>query len=318
MALSVDASGEGVQVSDPHIPTASVRLPAPTLTPHTVLDALPQRLQPTAEAIYRTLHTLAVHRLQATGRPLTASQVTFHNPVELLALHLGVSRVTFYKHLGTLHSLGLVASRGHVSSYGGLARKDGTLFAVSLKPGHRARLRYDDLRHKWRNLGADIASGTRTAWYFLTGGGLQSHSQKEKAVVDIENLKTWALNPGHTQKPVKETDCKGSAQEYVYSLPTLSETHPRARAEAVNRYAQALSAGYGDSSNLNFWRWVLWRSIEGEHRGEGTLFRLQNALTRLAVDVEEWAGLKKPGALFVHRLKDCGLWEQLRQTVQLN
>lgn len=208
------------------------------------------------------------------------------------------------------HSLGLVASRGHVSSYGGLARKDGTLFAVTLKPGHRARLRYDDLRHKWRDLASDIASGTRTAWHFLQG--LNSHSQPGKARVELHNLKAWAVRPGTTEPPLR-IDCKATVEEYVYSLDLLSTTHPRRRAEQVDRYAQALAAGYGDSTNLNFWRWVLWRAIEGDHRGEGTLYQLQNALTRLKADVAEWEGLKRPGALLVKRLRECGLWDALTQ-----
>jgi DNA-binding transcriptional ArsR family regulator len=230
--------------------------------------------------------------------------------VELLSLHLGISRPTFYKHLATLQRLGLVDARGHTSSYGGLARKDGTLFAVSLKPGHRARLRYDDLKHQWRDLSSDIASGTRTAWAFLQS--LQSKKSKER-LVRLENLQAWALNPGLTDKNPGKSDCKGSAQEYVYSLDLLSDTHPRRRAESVNQYAQALAAGYGDHTNINFWRWVLWRSLEADHRGEGALWQLQNALTRLAADVQEWAGLKRPGALLIHRLKECGLWDQLRQ-----
>lgn len=290
--------------------TVAVRLTAPTLTADTVLDGLQQPLQATAQAIYRTLHSLGVHVIQARGHSFQASQVVLHQSVELLAAHLGISRVTFYKHLATLHSLGLVHSRGHTSAYGGLARKDGTLFAVSLKPGHRARLRYDDLRHQWRDLAADIASGTRTAWAFLQG--LQSKKPKDR-VVRLENLEAWAVNPGQTDKKPVQSDCK--PQEYVYSLELLADTHPRRRHEAVDRYAQALAAGYGDHSNLNFWRWVLWRAIDSDHRGEGGLYRLQNALTRLAVDIQEWPGLKKPGALLVHRLKECGLYEQFQQPV---
>ncbi len=309
VALSVSASGKAYKVLHTIPKTVAVRLPTPTLTPQAVLEALPRPLQRQAEDIYRTLHALAVHVLVSKEQGHTPSQVTFHNPVELVALHLGISRVTFYKHLGTLHSLGLVASRGHVSSYGGLARKDGTLFAVSLKPGHRARLRYDDLKHKWRDLGADIASGTRTAWAFLQRG-VNSHSQSGKARVELQNLKAWAVKPGMTESPLL-IDCKGETQEYVYSLNLLSETHPRRRAEQVDRYAQALAAGYGDSSNLNFWRFLLWRAVEGDQRGEGTLYQLQNALTRLRADVAEWEGLKRPGALLMKRLRECGLWDSL-------
>ncbi|WP_412030617.1 hypothetical protein [Deinococcus yunweiensis] len=223
-----------------------------------------------------------------------------------------MSRVTFYKHLSALRVLGLVVSRGHVSSYGGLARKDGTLFAVAFKAGHRARFRYDDLKHKWRDLAGDIASGTRTAWSVLQG--LQSKKPKER-VVSQTQLVAWSLNPGSIDKSPVTSDCKGSVQEYVYSLDLLVDTHPRRRAEAVNRYAQALAAGYGDSSNLNFWRWLLWRALDSERDGIPTFYRLQNALTRLQVDIEEWQGLKRPGALLIARLRHCGLWEALRMNL---
>jgi len=246
--------------------------------------------------------------LQARGHSLQVSQVVLHQPVELLALHLGISRPTFYKHLVPLQELGLIHSRSHVSSYGGLARRDGTLFAVSLKAGHRARIRYDDLKHRWRDLSADIASGTRTAWSFLQG--LQSKKPKDR-VVKLENLEAWAVKPGYTDKKPDKSDCKAGLQEYVYSLELLADTHSKRRAESVDQYAQALAAGYGDHSNINFWRWVLWRSLEAETRGESALWQLQNALTRLAVDIQEWAGLKKPGALLVRRLRECGLWDSL-------
>lgn len=295
-------------------PTVAVRLSPPTLTPQPVLEALSRPLQRKAEDLYRVLHELAAHVLSTRGPGPLPSQVTFHQSGELLADHLGISRVTLYKHLATLQGLGLVAFRGHVSDYGGLARKDGTLFAIAMKPGHRARLRYDDLRHKWRDLAADIASGTRTAWAFLQKlKGVNSHANQEKARVELQNLKAWAVKPGMTEPPLKN-DCKGSVEEYVYSLDLLSETHPRRRAESVDRYAQALAAGYGDSTNLNFWRWLLWRSIEGEERGLSSLYHLRNALTRLKADIAEWEGLQRPGALLVKRLKDSGAWDEIAST----
>lgn len=292
-------------------PTVAVRLSSPTLTPQPVLEALSRPLQRKAEDLYRVLHELAAHVLSTRGPGPLPSQVTFHQSGELLAAHLGISRVTMYKHLGTLHELGLVASRGHVSSYGGLARKDGTLFAVALKPGHRARLRYEDLKHKWRDLAADIASGTRTAWAFLQRG-VNSQSQSQKVHVGLQNLKAWAVRPGTTESPVKKNDCKGQTQEYVYSLDLLSTTHPRRRAESVDQYAQALAAGYGDSTNLNFWRWLLWRCLDLERDGLPALYQLANALTRLRADVEEWEELKRPGALLVKRLKEVGIWDGLK------
>lgn len=289
--------------------SVTVRLPLSQPTISALLESLEQPLKAGPEKVLQALFAVALRVSEARGQALTASQVVFHQPVEVLALHLGMSRVTFYKHLATLQGLGLVASRGHVSSYGGLARKDGTLFAVSLKKGHRARLRYEDLKHKWRDLSADIASGTRTAWAFLQG--LQSKKPKEREVTQ-DHLVSWAVNPGlFDKKPVK-SDCKGGLQEYVYSLDLLSEAHPKDRREMVDTYARALAAGFLDGSNLHFWHKVLWQALRKEWEGVGALYQLQQALTRLMADVEEWQGLRSPGALLVARLKAAGVWDTLR------
>lgn len=295
-----------------HIPAAvTVRLTTPQLTAKSVLDGLEAPLHKTAERIFTCLFDVALRALQRRGQALTVSQCVIHQPVELVALHLGISRVTFYKHLVSLQALGLVASRGHVSSYGGLARKDGTLFAVAFKPGHQARLRYEDLKHKWRDLSSDIASGTRTAWAFLQS--LQSKRPKDREV-QIDHLISWAVTPGKIDKKPVKSDCKGDLQECIYSLEMLSEAHPKDRKALVDRYAQALASGFLDASNLNFWRKLLWQSIKGEWRGLGSLYQLQNALTRLTADVAEWQGLRAPGALLVARLRQAGIWDSLQFT----
>ena len=301
--------GKGVQV-DSHIPASvSVRFTLTQPTVKAVLDGLEAPLARTTERVFTCLFEVASRALQAKAQALLVSQAVIHQPVELLALHLGMSRVTFYKHLGILQKLGLVASRGHVSSYGGLARKDGTLFAVSFKPGHRARLRYDDLKHKWRDLGADIASGTRTAWAFLQG--LQSKKPKDREV-KLDHLVSWAVTPGQADKKPVKSDCKPELRETIYSLEILSDTHPKDRPDLVDRYARALAAGFLDAANLNFWRKLLWQALKGDWRGQGSLYQLQNALTRLTADIAEWRGLRAPGALLIARLKEAGIWDSLQ------
>lgn len=311
MALSVRASGKGVQVGTHTPPVLTVRLPLSAPSVDAVLQGLEIPLHPTAQRVYRTLHSIAVLTAQAKAQALTVSQVVIHQPVELLALHLGMSRVTFYKHLVSLRKAELVASRGHVSSYGGLARKDGTLFAVALKPGHRARLRYEDLKHPWRDLAGDIASGTRTAWAILQG--LQSKSPRERVVTQSQ-LVAWAVNPGKIEQNPAMSDCKAPLSETVYSLPLLAETHPKERAALVDSCARALAYGFLDAHNLNFWRKLLWESLHREYEGLDTLRKLANALTRLSADIEEWKGLRSPGALLVFRLRESGLWDMLRHT----
>ncbi len=296
-----------------HIPvTPTVTVTHSPLTADQLLTALGASIPSTAVKLYRLLHETTMHALGSLGHTLLPNQFIIHQPVEVMARAVGVSRVTLYKHLKTLRRLGLIDTRAHKGNWYGLTRSTGTLFAVSLKPGHSARLRWFDLKHKYRDLQADTESGTRTAWKFLQG--LQSLPSAKEACGTA--LKAWAVKPGTTSKPVNN-DCKPTAADYVYALDLLPDTHPRRRAESVDRYAKALAAGYGDQTNLNFWRWLLWRSIEADQMGQNTLYQLQNALTRLRADIDEWKGLKSPGALLVHRLKEAGVWDVLRCTQPL-
>lgn len=292
-----------------HIPqVATVRLDTRKTRLEAVLEPKKDLLAPTARKLFTLLFDTALHALEAKGQVLPVNQAVIHQPAEILSEALGVSRPTLYKHLHTLAALGLIAHRAHVGNWFGLARKTGTLFAVSLKPGHTARLRYVDLHHKHRDLQADTQREGRTAWAFLKN--LQSLRDPEEACKSA--LKSWAVNPGETKRPVSNPyDCKGSLRETVYSLEMLSEAHYSERPKLVDSYAQALARGFLDSHNLNFWRKLLWDALNRD-LAHGTLHQLQNALTRLMADVQEWQGLKAPGALLVARLKACGLWDALR------
>jgi hypothetical protein len=100
-------------------------------------------------------------------------------------------------------------------------------------------------------------------------------------------------------------------KEYVYALPELAEAHPLDRGKMIEKLGRVFALGFKDATNLKFWCWLLWRCFEGECRGEGSLYKLQNALTRLLTDVCEWTELRKPAALLVARLKEVGLWDNL-------
>lgn len=283
--------------------TVTVRLDAHTQALEAVLEAHKDKLDPIAEELFTLLFQTAVYALEAKGQTLKVSQTVIHQPVEILCAALGITRPTFYKYLHALEALGLVHSRAHKGQWFGLVRNTGTLFAVALKPLTRARIRFYDLKHQWRDLQADTQRTGRTAWSFL-----QSHLHDKTACTTA--LKEWAVNPGTTQKPVNN-DCKGNLRETVYSLSILSETHFRDRPKLIDTLAQALARGFIDSHNLNFWRKLLWDALNKDLT-HGTLYQLQNALTRLMADVQEWQGLKSPGSLLVHRLKQCGLWDALR------
>lgn len=292
-----------------HSQAVTVKLTPNQPTLEAVLEPHNATLHPTAKQVFTLLFEVGLTTLQSKGQALTATQAVVHQPVEIICKALGISRVTFYRHLATLKGLGLVYSKAHTGNWFGLARKTGTLFAVTLKPHTRARISHEDYRHKWRDLEADTQREGRTAYSFLQT--LQSLPNSKEACRTA--LKAWAVNPGTTQKPVTN-DCKGNLADTVYSLEMLSQSHYSERPKLIDSFAQALARGFIDSHNLNFWRKLLWDALRRDMEGLGSLYKLTNALTRLMADVQEWQGLKAPGALLVHRLKECGLWDELRYT----
>lgn len=295
-----------------HIPEAvTVRISSTKPTANTVLEPHQATLHPTAKQVFTLLFDTALATLEGKGHSLSASQYTIHQPAEIICKALGISRVTFYKHLESLKGLGLVYSKPHKGRWFGLARNTGTLFAVALKPYIRARISHEDYKHNWRDLEADTQREDRTAWSFLKNQEKALQSQPVEKEACRTALKVWAVNPGITTKPVNN-DCKGPLAETVYSLEMLSTSHYSERPKLIDSFAQALARGFIDSHNLNFWRKLLWDALRRDSEGLGSLYKLSNALTRLMADVQEWQGLKAPGALLVYRLKEAGLWDELR------
>ncbi len=305
-------------MANTHIPaTVTVHIPIQRPCIEDVLRPLERQLAPNAAQLHQLLHRLALDSLEARNLPYSVSQVVIHTSGELLAAHLGFSEVTLYKHLKTLNRLGLIHSKGHTSAFYNLARKDGTLIAVSLRAGVQARLRYWDLKAKYRDLTADSQSGTRTAWSILQAwkqGGVKSQSPEHKKL-SYTTLCAWTLKNPDQLKPDTLFDSKppdlGSVREYVYALPELLDVHQKDRGKMIERLGRVFATAFKDTTNLKFWCWLLWRCFEGDWRGEGSLYKLQNALTRLLTDVQEWGDLKRPGALLVARLKEAGVWDGL-------
>ena len=300
-----------------HIPTATVHLPISYPTVEDVVGPLEPLLAPNAVQLHKLLHRLAVdHLVSKEGHP-GVSQVVIHTSGELLAAHLGFSEVTLYKHLKTLNQLGLIHSKGHTSDFYGLARKDGTLIAVSLRAGVQARLRYWDLKGKYRDLRADSESGTRTAWAVLQafkGRGVNSQTQEQERL-SYTSLRAWTLKEPDQLNPVNLFDSKSQKparlQEYIYALPDILEGHQGDRGKLIESFARVFATSFRDTSNLKFWYSILWKCFEGECRGISSISPLVHALTRLRTDVDEWEGLRRPGALLVKRLKVAGIWDSL-------
>ena len=265
-------------------------------------------LNPLALRIYALLNLMGCTVGHRRGYSRKASQVSYFCPAEPICAHLGISRGSFYRSLKELSALGLVDARGHKTTVNGwVVRCDGTLWSVKLRPhrGGRARLWYDDLKAQYRDLGADIEAGNTA--YAQTR---QSNTTGTKCVT-LECLLAWALPPAWTRNPVTLT----VASEERLSLEILLDVPfapKQGRREAVDKAARALAQELTDAGSLNFYRYLVWGLLRLHQRGRDYLLAIYQIVQRAKADYREGFA-RKPGALFVSRLKACALWDELRE-----
>ena len=258
--------------------------------------------------IYALLNLLGCTVAHRRGYHRKASQVSYFCPAESICAHLGISRGSFYRSLKELLALGLVDARGHKTTINGWAvRCDGTLWSVKLLPhkGSRARLRYDDLKAQYRDLEADIEAGNTA--YAQT----RQSSTGEANMVTFGSLLAWALSPAHAQTPVTLTVASEGRLplEILLDVPFIPK---QGRREAVDKAARALAQHLTDEGSLNFYRYLVWQLLRLHQQGRDYVLAVYQMVLRASADHREGFA-RKPGALFVSRLKACTLWEELRE-----
>jgi hypothetical protein len=289
---------------------AALDLPTPTVRPTSsarcpdLADVvnLADELRAGPARLLEALHRLAVHVVSVRGYACCPNQVTYHLSQELLALSLGCTTRSVQKWQAELERVGLLDTRAH---YGGRktdARVDGLVLAVTLKPGHRARLHHDELAHKWRDLDADRQAG-KTAWAALKYLRSQSSTALEPRMNQV--LKTWAVTSSFS-KPRYFTDyerAENTVLDVVYTLPLLTDCPPRERPALVGRLAAALAHSLNDHHSSAWYARLIWDALEAEQSGLAALQPLASLLARLWADCREWPELRRPGALLAARLK---------------
>ncbi len=263
-------------------------------------------LSGTALVLFRALHTSAVEVGAAREYHPNVSQVSFFCPVEAVALALGVHRSTVYRALPELRALGLIDMRGHYTTHRGRTRSDGAVWCVRLHPlkGCRARLSYGDLKRQYRNLSGDVEAG-RTVWALMR----QSKELPSSEGVNLNYILRWALPP--TQQNPVTSDCRTGARRDLEAVLDVPHAGREARGAAVDLAAQALAAALSDRGGLNFYRSLLWQLLRrADVTGDDYSYQVYLAAQRAAVDAQEGFA-RKPGALFVSRLKGAPWWDEV-------
>jgi hypothetical protein len=257
--------------------------------------------------LFRALHTVAVEVAAARGYHVNTAQVSYFAPLEAVALALGCHRSTVYRAASELVEAGLVAHRAHYTTYRGRTRADGSLWAVRLRPvgGCRARLSYGDLKRRYRDLGGDVEAG-RTVWAAMR----QSKTIPRGGAVQLEHILRWSLPPQHPENPVT-VDCRTAPRRDLESLLDVQHAPREARGAAVDLGAQALAAALRDRAGVGFYRRLLWQLLRrSDATGEAHWHAVYLAAQRAAVDAAEGFA-RRPGALFVSRLKAAAWWDEV-------
>ncbi len=289
-------------------------------------------------------HALAVRPNKYRGRGVNwPRQIVLHLSAEMLAAKLGRNPDTVRVWTKVLIDLGYLDARLHHSRATRNGQKgtvvDGTLYAIRLQPGHKAKLSFKDLSKSYRDLDADRHAG-RTAFRvidraeWLEQQALEHLAQQSKntnTVPDaqtyirgstpalvraqylLDQLKTWAVTPGQVQDPLfsdpriytpdELAGAVKTVQDVIYLLPTVAEMHADKRAALVGILGVALARALNDQHSRRWYCKTIWAAWTTELEGRGGLQVLAAQLARLDVERQEWGTLRRPAALLNARLR---------------
>ncbi len=271
-----------------------------------------ETLSDKAKALYLGVREVAQTVAGQRGYCAAVSQVHFFCPGEVAADALCMARSTLYLKLEELKAAELVEARAHYVTYKGRTRADGMVWAIKMYPERSGKVKvpYDALKKSYRCLSADVENG-RTAWKQTRcraeGVGIGQSKEEPTKQVQLQKILAWALPPSSTQNPVTGLTVRCDLEEML-DLPYVDKQE---RATAVDGAARALCASLGDAGGLMFYRWLLWRllRLSDQHRGDYWYYVYEQA-RRARTDASEGFA-RRPGALFVSRLKATLWWDEV-------
>jgi hypothetical protein len=207
-------------------------------------------------------------------------------PLEMLALHLGVSRQTVSTWKRKLEEKGLVATDTlHQKLPNGQYRAIGTLWAVRLRPG-KAHLTIDDYLHQWRDLATDIANGVLSyAWV----RAFEDHGIRPT----LDVLIFWAQG----KRVLPNTKTVAVDLGLILVLPEVES--PKIPA-LITLLATYIADVLDDHRSRRFYAGLMWAVARGEISAQ-YVFAL---LTRVLRDYLD-GYLTRPGAYVVKSLKEA-------------
>ena len=295
--------------------------PAPSFAPEELLEGL--ELRPSAARLFRdVLQRLALDVCRERGYGVMPSSVVFHLPVSLVAALYGCSD-RHLRRLGLLKELeaaGLLMARTHFEDVTCLNWKDahgrqikagctGTLWAVRLRRNAPApTLRAQDWAARWRDfIGDRKAQYTVEKWLKAAMSAITIPTREDSLYSQILRLAVDPMNytPADVLIPDMHAKNVQNVRELAYRLGELNTVHSSRRVQLVSDLASALChiVDKGSMQWRALWADTLWRAWRSEGEGRNGLQSLALALYRLEADIQEWEGLRTPGALLISRVK---------------
>lgn len=275
-------------------------------------------LSRTAYRVYQALHEVAVRVAESRGYHARVSRVSFFCPMEIVAYALDMHRSTLWRNLRELLELGYIDARVHYTTLYGRTVIDGTVWQVKMNPlqGKSARLGYDELKARYRDLSRDVQKSETVHQYIKNSKMQQSEMPKGDKDV-INTILDWTFNPLTNKNPVKPDCCisRTNALECVLDVPHADRD---ARNDMVGDAADAIAHATGDQGSVSFYRQFLWDLLRRFDQGidNGEAFRkLYNEVLRVSVDKSEGFA-RKAGALLVSRLKRWAEYDDIRRTTK--
>ena len=198
---------------------------------------------------------------------------------------------------------------------------DGMVYAVRLRPGHRARLHIEDLQHQYRDIDADRAAG-RTAHALIK----QMEAEETEAGTSPANLKMhgsinpreaewfsilriWAVRDFFLENSLENDPCiladieLRSVEDVIEAVTLIREVHVTKRNPLIGFLADAMTRVFHDPTYHRAYCKLLWQAWRDETEGRAGLQVLMAQLSRIHADRKEWGGLRKPGALLMTRMQ---------------
>jgi hypothetical protein len=212
--------------------------------------------------------------------------VIFLLPLEMAALHLGVSRQTVSSWKRKLEEKGLVATDTlHHKLPNGEYRAIGTLWAVRLRPG-KARLTMEDYYRPWRDLATDIANGVLSyAWV----RAFEQHGIRPT----LDVLVFWAQG----KRVLPNTKTVAIDLGLILILPEVEDSK---RPMLITLLSTYLANILDDYRSRRFYAGIFWSVARGELPAQ-YIFAL---VMRVIRDYLE-GYLTRPGAYLVKSLKEA-------------